>query len=282
MNSLTSAGRHGLASPVAQIFNLLYRRFLIGRGPSEGVLLKTRDFVRLCARQVESLRYSRLKICATLCCLLRLTTQGGESWQSALAEMPIGANVRQLNRTNCVELMLHALQSNQVVKALVFMPGATDEFYMFRRAQAGLTNDFPSLFDAVTALTNQTLIHATFHAPLLLLHTDEDVLETVITIEHPLTAERLKQSRFVPHAFFNDRDWDFLQPALKWPLKLDLRPWRYSRDSWHFYRHSFAGWNLSGWEALEAVALAGKSGFIVRKNQIVFEPDRRFGTLGKP
>ncbi|HWX21008.1 MAG TPA: hypothetical protein VN578_13995 [Candidatus Binatia bacterium] len=223
-----------------------------------------------------------MKICATLCCLLRLTAQGGESWQSALAEMPLGAKVTQLNRTNCVELMLRAFQSNQVVKALVFMPGATDEFYMFRRAQASLTNDSPSLLNAVSALTNQTLLRATFHAPLLLLHTEEDALEPPITIEHPPTAERLKQTRFVPHAFFNDRDWDVLQLALKWPLKLDLRPWRNSRDSWHFYRHSFAGWNLSGWEALEGVALAGKSGFIVRKNQVVFEPDRRFGTRAKP
>ncbi|MGH7973750.1 MAG: hypothetical protein ACREIC_33960, partial [Limisphaerales bacterium] len=42
---------------VAQIFNLLYRRFLIDSAPK-----------RTGARQVANLRYSRLKICATTCC----------------------------------------------------------------------------------------------------------------------------------------------------------------------------------------------------------------------
>ncbi len=45
--------------------------------------------------------------------------------------MPLGTNVTELNRTNCVGIMLRAFQSNNVVKALIFMPGATDEFYFF-------------------------------------------------------------------------------------------------------------------------------------------------------
>src|SRR3974390_212884 len=97
-----------------------------------------------------------------------------ESWREVLAGMPLRQETRQLNRTNCMELLLSGLQSNAVVKALIFMPGATDEFYMYRRAEAQLTNVSPSLLQAIDALTSQTRIRATFRSPMLLLHTDQD------------------------------------------------------------------------------------------------------------
>jgi hypothetical protein len=197
--------------------------------------------------------------------------------------MPLGTNVNHLNRTNCVGLMLRAFQSNAVVKALIFMPGATDEFDMFRRAQAALTNVSPSLLDAVNALTNQTFIRATYWPPFLLLHTDEDPIEPLIRVEHTITAAGFERMRFPPHVIFEDRDWDFVQPLLKKTLKVDIRPWRYSYDSWHFYRHSFAAWDLTGWEALEAAAFAGKTGFTVcrthellfPRTHVIFEGDKR-------
>ncbi len=189
--------------------------------------------------------------------------------------MPLHSSENHLNRSNCIKLMLGAFQSNPVVKALVFMPGATDEFYLFRRAQVLLTNPAPSLLDAVVALTNQTLIRVTFLAPMLLLHTDEDPLTPDIAIEHGETANRLKRSRVAAHVLWDDCDWGLVQPALKWPLKIDVRPWRSSTDSWHFYRHSLAAWNLTGWEAVAATALAGKSRVIVRYNRVNFEVDPR-------
>ncbi len=57
-----------------------------------------------------------------------------------------------------------------------------------------------------------------------------------------------------------------------------MRPWRYSSDSWHFYRHTLAGWNLTGWEALEAIALAGKTRFTVERKELVFGGDTRVRT----
>ncbi len=198
-------------------------------------------------------------------------------WPEALAGMPLQAGIRQLNRTNCVEVMLAAFQSNSVVKGLIFMPGATDEFYMFRRARATLPGERVTLLDAVVALTNQTFIRATFRSPLLLLHTQEDSLEPDTIIRNERTARELKTIRKLPHVLCNDRDWDYLQPILRWSLKADLRPWRNSPDSWHFYRHSFVAWDLTGWEALEAAALAGKSKFTVKRNEVDFEIDRRFG-----
>ena len=198
-----------------------------------------------------------------------------ETWQSALAQMPLGPNVAELNRSNCVNVMLSAFQSSVMVKALMFMPGATDEFYMFKRAKARLTMGRASLLDAVEALTNQTLIRVTFRPPMLLLHTDEDPLEPVIRIEHQSTVKKLQRIPFPQHVSYNDRDWDYVQPILKKTFRVDIRPWRRSYDSWHFYRHSFAGWGLSGFEGLEAVALAGKTGFTVEKGRLVFEGDER-------
>src|SRR5204863_4236167 len=88
---------------------------------------------------------------------------------------------------------------------------------------------------------------------------------------------------FLKHALYNDRDWDTIQPILRKTLKAEILPAKYSSDSWHFYRHSFAGWNLNAWEALEAVVFAGKTtcriekqgGLSLRRTLIIFEQDRR-------
>ncbi len=198
-----------------------------------------------------------------------------ETWQTALARMPLHGEAKELNRTNCVQITLEAFQSNATVKALVFMPGATDEFYLFRRARAALTVSNPSLLDAVAALTNQTFIQATFAPPLLLLHTTEDPLESANSIQDLRTEERLQREARLEHLSCNDRDWDFLQPILKRSLRIALRPWRYSVNSWHFYRYSFAAWNVNGLEALEIAAFAGKSKFTLRHREAIFEVDPR-------
>ena len=208
-------------------------------------------------------------------CLLPVALGAAETWQAALARMPLRANVTELNRTNCAGLLLGSFQSNDVVKALVFMPGATDEFYFFRRARADLTNSPASLLYAVSALTNQTLIRATFRPPLLLLHTGEDLLEPAIKIEHQPTVDKLRQRRFVAHALYNDRDWDSLWPVLKKSFRTGLHPWPRLTETRHFYRHTLAAWNLTAWEGLEATALAGQTSVIVRRGKLVFELDMR-------
>ena len=173
--------------------------------------------------------FCRLRPAALAACLLlsSLTLQAAEpSWPAALAEMPLGAGVSQLTWSNSIDLLLPALRSNQVVKAMIFLPGATDEFYLARRAKADLTNFSPTLLDAVRALTNQTAIRATFRPPLLLLHTDRDQLEPEIFIQYQPAADKLKQTRFRPHLVCIDRDWDYLAPLLWKALKLDICPWR--------------------------------------------------------
>lgn len=203
------------------------------------------------------------------------TATAGEDWQTPLAGMPLGTNVAELNATNCVKIMLRAFQSNSTVKALVFMPGATDEFYFFHRARAVLTNANPSLLDAVNALTNQSRIQATFRPPFLLLHAAADPLEPLAIIHDAPTAAKIQQRRFIAHALYNDRDWDFMLPILKKYCGVTFTPKMYSKYSFHFFRHSFAGWNLTSWEALEVMSLAGKTTFTVEKKQVNFQGDER-------
>ena len=217
---------------------------------------------------------TRCILCLAVC-LLQLGLSAAETWPEALARMPLGAKVTELNRTNCAGVLLGAFQSNNVVKALVFMPGATDEFYFFRRARADLTNSPASLLDAVRALTNQTLIRATFRPPLLLLHTAEDLLEPAIRVEHQPTTDKLRQRRFVAHALYNDRDWDSLWPVLKKSFRTGLDPWPRLIETRHFYRHTLAAWNLTAWEAVEAMALAEQTSVTVRRGRLVFDLDMR-------
>ncbi len=202
------------------------------------------------------------------------------SWQEALAKMPLPPGVVELNETNCVSTLLPAFQRNGAVKALVFMPGATDEFYFFHRARARLAGPSPTLLDAVVALTNQSLIRVTFRAPFLILHTAEDPVEPIGLIVDAATAERVKRKKFAQHALYDDRDWDFLHPILSFYLNTKVAPGLRAHETNHFFRHSFAGYDLTGWEVLQAVAMAGKTRFTVEKKKIVFHGDGRF--IGKP
>jgi hypothetical protein len=207
-----------------------------------------------------------------------------EPWQDALAGMPLGhpqSDVTALNRTNCVPLMLDAFQSNGVVKALVFMPGATDELYFFRRAHATLTNANPSLLDAVTALTNQTHIQATFQPPFLLLHTTEDSLDVIAIVKNKATAARLHQSPVPSRVVLNDADWGVVRSTLKGKLSIGLRPFENAGETWHFYRHCFAACGVTDWEMLDTLALAGKTTFTVNWLTADFQPDRREGVTPK-
>ena len=175
--------------------------------------------------------------------------------------------------------MLNAFQSNATVKALIFLPGATDELYFFRRAHAKLTNANPSLLDAVVALTNQTYIEATFRPPLLLLHTTEDPLDTLATVKNKSTAAKLHQKPVPERVVFNDSGWDNVRAVLNNKMSVGLRPFSNAPDSWHFYRHNFATCGVTGWEMLEAIALTDKTKFTVHWLTVDFQLDQRSGSV---
>jgi len=216
------------------------------------------------------------------CLLLAATTtvHAQTTWQEEFAKMPLVEKVPELDRHNFARIMLNSFKKNSAVQALIFMPGATDEFYFFRRAHANLTNAAPTLLDAVVALTNQTYVRATVVPPFLLLHTTEDPLEPVVVIEDQRTADRIKRKHFEKHIVFNDPDWDHVMPILALDLNTFMLPPVGSHDSYHFFRHTMSEYGLNGWDALRAVALANKTQFTIKKNSIVFTGDARF--LGKP
>src|ERR1051326_2417141 len=53
-------------------------------------------------------------------CAAPLTLSAGESWETALARMPLGAQPAELNRTNCVPLLLRGFQPPAPFKAMFF------------------------------------------------------------------------------------------------------------------------------------------------------------------
>jgi hypothetical protein len=200
-----------------------------------------------------------------------------ESWQEALSRMPLSAGVTELNRTNCVPLMLNAFQSNSVVKALIFMPGATDEIYFFRRVHALLSKANLSLADAVIALTNQTYIQAEFRPPFLLLHTTEDPLDPIAIVKSQTAAATLRARTVPDRLVFSDTEWDDLRTALRGKAGIWLRPFSNTPDSWHFYRHTFVACGLTQWELLEAIAFSGKTTFTLHWLTADYQLDTRAG-----
>lgn len=213
--------------------------------------------------------------------LARSVWAADESWTEALRQMPLGPNGSVLNHTNCAQLLLGRFQSNHTAKAFIFMPGATDELYFFKRVQVNVTNPAPSLLDAVVALTNQSPLRVTYRAPFVLLYSGEDVLELDFKTEHEGTLKKLKTGKPLPQLQVIDRDWTQLLRQMKKKIPATLIPYEGTQGSWHFYRHTFASWGLTPWEVLEASALAGKTKFTVIRGGVVFEVDSRVGELPK-
>jgi hypothetical protein len=194
-----------------------------------------------------------------------------QTWPEALARMPLPSPTPPLNRDNVVCVLLESFRSNAVVKALIVLPGVSDDFYLVNRDQPKLNLRATNFLEAVTALTNATAVRATFRAPFLLLHVDADRLEPMSRIEDPKQAERLKIGRHLPRALYCDTHWDQLQPALEQALARPVRPQARSRDAWHFDRHNLAGWGLTDWEWLAAVSLSGKTRCTVQKQAVAFD-----------
>jgi hypothetical protein len=217
----------------------------------------------------------RLLVCFVFGALVA-TGARGAGWADAVAKMPLAQAVPELNRTNAVALMLGAFRENDTVKALIFMPGATDELYFFDRDLAKLTNAAPTLLDAISAYTNQTRILVKFAPPFLLLHSKEDPLEPVITVEHARTAEKLASRKFDRHAFYNDAPWPVIKKDYGFAMNVFMWPEPYADSANHFYRHTFAGWNLTGMEALEAIVLSGKTTVTIERGKLSFAPNPMF------
>jgi hypothetical protein len=228
-----------------------------------------------------------MRSAAALICLLLLSlshrSRAEAEWSTALKDMPLQLLNARLDRTNCVELILKSFRSNSVVKGIVFLPGATDELYLTRRVNPRLTSHAPSLLEGIHSITNGSLIRATFRHPLLLLHTDSDLLEPNIANEPDAMLPSFYKKGAASDLLYIDRSWEKIQPDLRRWLGVSVIPASGSRESWHFYRHHLRGFQLSEHELLEAVCLSGKTqvtinrhgGLFRNRMQIVFAPDKR-------
>lgn len=205
----------------------------------------------------------------------------GESWQDVLARMPLEPGVTNLRRTNAIPVMLNAFQSNGVVKALIFMPAAADEFVYYRRAHVALTKAHPSLADAIVALTNQTYIQAEFRPPFLLLYTTQDTEGSISTIKSKSAAARLQVRIVHGRVIFCDSNWDYTRRAVARKLSVTMLPFADAPDTWHIWPNNFAGYDLTQWELLEAVALSDKTTFTLHWLTADFQLDERTGPVPK-
>lgn len=184
--------------------------------------------------------------------------------------MPLPADAPRLNRDNAVSLLLHAFRSNDVVKAILVLPEVADDFYLIHRDQPRLNLRATNLLDALIQLTNATALRLTFLEPFLLAHLANDRLDPSLVVTDADTARRLKAGRALVHGIFTDTHWERLQPRLATELKRGIQPEAGSQDAWHFARHNFAAWNLTGWELLAAVSLTGNTTVTVQKRDILF------------
>ena len=201
---------------------------------------------------------------------LALAAPADPAWTEALRAMPLDPTTPRLNRANCVAVTLGAFRSNAVVKALLFLPGVSDDFYLIHRDDPALNIQARTLLEAVTALTNRTEVRVTYRAPFLLLHVDRDLLEPDMVIRNERAAARLKREKHLPHAVYCDRHWEALQPELKGRFPSKILPAARSEEAWHFNRHNLAGWGLSDWEWLEVLSLTGRTTVIVERSRLLW------------
>jgi hypothetical protein len=197
----------------------------------------------------------------------------GQNWQDALAQMQMPPTAPALNRSNCIPAMLRAFQPDRTVKALVFLPGVADDFYLIHRDAPPLNLQAHTLLEAVAALTNTTAVRVTFRAPLLLLHLDRDSVDPAFSTKSRSTADRLAGQHSLPQALFVDRPWDTLQPELKNAFRLNFQPKIKSPEAQHLIRVNLAGWHLTDWEWLTALALSSRTTCRVSRNRVSFEPN---------
>ena len=188
----------------------------------------------------------------------------------ALRAMPVPPVA--LNRSNAVDVLLSTFQSNAIVKAIVVLPGVSDDFYLIHRDAPALNLRVTNLWAAIVALTNATPVRVTWREPYVLLHARaSDVLEPSIRIENAAMAGRLKLQSLPGRVLHLDAHWETVQPTLERALGRRVRPDGASTEAWHFNRHNLAGANLTGWELLEAASLTGGTAVTVQKTGIHFQ-----------
>jgi hypothetical protein len=198
-----------------------------------------------------------------------LPGQGVETWQEALESMPLNTNHIHFFKGEPARAILRGLTANRVVKAIVMMPGSTDELYFHDRGTCSFTNK-PTLLNALEELTNRTSIRPIFRAPFLLLSETNDYSAPLLTSANLESFEHLAKKPFVSEWLMLDKEWDQLYPMMDHYFGLKLSPKLGSPEAWHFYRVYFSAFNLNAKEAIELISLAAQTEVRAEKSRLFF------------
>lgn len=212
--------------------------------------------------------------------LLLLPLAAAAQWESELGKMPLAGGTAELGRMDAIPRMLKSFQKNPAVKGLVFMPGATDEFYFFKRAKIKVAGSSPTLMDALVALTNQNPVLLKYEAPFVVVYTAEDPNPMLLEVKDEKTAAKLKNTGFAKEVKYSDKDWDTAYKSIRYNFNTRLEPAPKSHESNHFFRYHITAYELTNWEMMHALCLAGKTKVSVERNKVVFLSDPRI--KGRP
>jgi hypothetical protein len=198
-----------------------------------------------------------------------------QDWQSAFAKIPIRTQTFPAHLTPPVELILTNFQPTAEIRSVVLMPGAADRLYFFDWGQVTLPQN-ATLLDAITALTNKAGLTIFTAPPFLLIAMPNDDPHDPLSIAPNVRPEKLKltERKLPGRTYFIDRPYDRLVPQTQKLTRLRIKPSRTDAGSWHFYRLSFVGYDLTAAELLRALAYGTKTTVQVQKRNAVFSESR--------
>lgn len=194
-----------------------------------------------------------------------------EDWQTAFARIPIRTTNFPAHLTPPVELILTNFQPTAEIRGIILMPGAADRLYFYDSGTVTLPPN-PTLLDAITALTNQADLRVYLAPPFLLIGMRYDDPADPMTVDPQVSLDKLKlnEQKRPGRVFFIDRPYDRILSQVEKVARLRLKPSRFDPASWHYYRLSFVGYDLTGADFLRAVAYGTKTSVRIEKRRAIF------------
>jgi hypothetical protein len=214
-------------------------------------------------------RQNRTRVFLCIIGALTALSSPAETWMDALGHMPLPPNT-VFNRDNCIRGVLEAFQSNSTVRAIVFLPAVSDDFYLVNRNRTQLNARPANLGEAIGALTNLTDVRATFREGLLLLHLKGEPVEPGVTIKSERQAERLRTNSSIARVLWIDRHWNRVQPELASATKMRVVPAGGSKDAWHFARCNVVAYTANAWDLVMVASLSSGTRMSVESRRITF------------
>lgn len=210
----------------------------------------------------------RILFAALLLCI----SVHAQDWQSHFAKIPISTRNFRAHLTPPVELILTNFQPSVEIRAVVLMPGAADRLYFYDWGEVSLPEN-PTLFDAVTELTNAADLRVFVAPPFLLIGREYDDPSDPLSIVAGVQVEKLKldERKLRGRTYYLDRSYDRIVSQAEKISRLKVKPSRRSFASWHFYRLAFVGHDLSAAEFLKALGYGTKCSIAVDRKSATFK-----------